>query len=61
MVETNTSTTDMSIGLGVLFVLIAAMGALLTYVSPGEPLAGWGFALAMVAGAMAIAAIQIYW
>lgn len=61
MVETETSTSDMSIGLATLFVLLAAAGALLTYLSPGVPLAGWGFAAAMTAGALAIAAIHLYW
>lgn len=61
MVGTDTSETDMSIGLGVLFVIVAAIGALLMYLSPGDPMAGWGFALTMIAGALAVVAIQLYW
>ena len=61
MVETETPASDMSIGLAALFVLAAAAGALVTYLTPDLPLAGWGFAAAMVAGTLAVAAIHLYW
>ena len=61
MVETETPASDMSLGLATLFVLIAAAGALVTYLSPAVPLAGWGFAAAMTAGALAVAALHLYW
>lgn len=61
MVETETPASDMAVGLAALFVLVAAAGALVTYLSPGGPLAGWGFAAAMTAGALAVAAIHVYW
>lgn len=61
MAETETPASDMSVGLATLFVLIAAAGALLTFLSPAVPLAGWGFAAAMTAGALAVAAVHLYW
>lgn len=60
MVETETPASDMSVGLATLFVLIAAAGALITFLSPAVPLAGWGFAAAMTAGALAVAAVHLY-
>ena len=60
MVETETPASDMAVGLGALFVLVAAAGALVTYLSPDTVLSGWGFATAMAAGALAVAAIHLY-
>lgn len=61
MVETDTSASDMAVGLGAVFVLVAAGASLVTYLTPGDPLSGWGFAAAMLAGALAVAAIHLYW
>jgi len=47
-------------GTAVLLSLVAVGGALLMYLEGGEPLAGWGFAVAMVAASLAVAAVQLW-
>lgn len=53
------ATTDAAIGYTVLFSFLALAGVLTMYLGAGEPMAGWGFALAMTAGAIAVAAPHI--
>jgi len=53
--------TDMGIGLGVLFSLLAGVGALGMYLGAPDELAAWGFALAVLAGSLAVVAIHVYW
>ena len=58
-----TTSTDKSLGLGFLFGavgLLAAVGMLLTSISQEQLGSGIAFAVAMVAGAAAIAVIHIY-
>ena len=45
-----------TVGLG----LVAVVGAFLTYANPGSPVAGYGFAIAMVAASLAVVAAQLY-
>jgi hypothetical protein len=53
--------TDKSLGLGLLFGLVTLAGAAVMYVaSADQTTAGWGFALAMVAGAIAVSAIHVF-
>ena len=53
--------SDKSLGLGLVFGMLAAVGALVMFVESADHLlAGWGFALAMLAGSVAIAAIHIF-
>lgn len=53
--------SDKSLGLGLVFGMIAAVGALVMFVeSANNLLAGWGFALAVIAGSIAIASIHIF-
>lgn len=53
--------TDMSIGLGLVFGLLSAVGAVVMFVSAAEHVtAGSGFALAMLTGALAITAIHVF-
>ena len=61
MTET-ASRSDKGVGLGILFGLLGVGGAVGMLVFASDHLiAGWSFALAMVAGALAIAAIHLYW
>jgi len=62
------SATDMSIGLGVAFGLLTAVGAGAMLLVPsqdvtlaGISVASWGFAAAMVAGVLAVVAVQALW
>jgi len=60
MTETATG-SDMGIGLGLAFVVVAvvaALGMLVAY--SDQVVAGWSFALAMVAGTLSVAAIHLY-
>ncbi|EFW93048.1 hypothetical protein ZOD2009_04272 [Haladaptatus paucihalophilus DX253] len=50
----------MGTGLSVLFVLLAIAGAAVTFVTPGTETAAWGFAAAMIAGVLAVAASHLY-
>ncbi|WP_136716056.1 DUF7525 family protein [Halorientalis salina] len=53
--------TDKSLGLGLVFGTIAVVGAVVMYVASADQLtAGWGFALAVIAGSIAIAAIHLF-
>ncbi|WP_227354619.1 DUF7525 family protein [Haladaptatus salinisoli] len=52
--------TDMGVGLSVLFVLVAVVGAAVTFATPGTEIAAWGFATAVVAGVLAITATHLY-
>jgi hypothetical protein len=52
--------SEKAIGGSILFSLIAIGGALLMYLDAGEPMAGWGFAVAMLAGALAVVAVQLW-
>lgn len=55
----NRDATDRRIGLPVLFGLVAAIGALAMYLFPNGALAGWGFAIAMVAAMCAVIFTQV--
>jgi hypothetical protein len=60
MAGTQTVTTDMGMGLSVLFVLLAFVGAAVMFVTPGTEAAAWGFATAVVSGILAVAASHLY-
>jgi hypothetical protein len=57
---TESVVSEKGIGTAILLSLVAAGGALLMYLEAGEPLAGWGFAVAMLAGALAVVAAQLW-
>ena len=57
---TESMESDKGIGLAVLLTALGLVGAGLTYQGAGEELSGWGFALAMVAGMLLVAAIQAF-
>lgn len=60
MVETGRR-SDMGVGLAALFGLLGLGGVLVMYLySHSHLLAGWGFAVAMFAATVAIAAIHLY-
>jgi hypothetical protein len=61
MADHETISTDMGIGLATLFTLLATAATVAMFVTPGSELAGWGFAAAVTAGVLAVAAIHIYW
>jgi hypothetical protein len=53
----------MELGIGMLFGLLGLGGAFVMYVAATEGdqvLSGWGFAAAMVAGAILISALHLY-
>ncbi|WP_266077186.1 DUF7525 family protein [Haladaptatus caseinilyticus] len=52
--------TDMGVGLSVLFTLVAVAGAGLTFVTSGTETAAWGFAIAVIAGILAVSASHVY-
>lgn len=52
--------TDMGIGLAALLSAIALVAAVAVYLSPGGIVAGGGFAVAMVAAGIAVAAVHAY-
>lgn len=52
--------TDMGPGLATFLSMIAAAGAGAAYLSPGGAVAGWGFAVAMVAASLAVVVIHAY-
>ena len=51
---------DTGVGFGVALGLVAVGGAFVMFTSPGTAAAGWGFALAMLAGTLAVMAVQLY-
>jgi hypothetical protein len=57
---TESGVSEKGIGTAILLSLVAVGGALLMYLDGGEPMAGWGFAVAMVAGSLAVAAAQLW-
>ncbi|PSP82956.1 hypothetical protein BRC83_07905 [Halobacteriales archaeon QS_1_68_17] len=60
MVETE-ARSDMGIGLGLLFGGVGVVGALAMFVgAANQQVAGWGFALAMTAAAVSVAAIHLW-
>lgn len=60
MADTHTSRADRGIGFTLILSAVTVAGALLMYATPDSPLAGWGFAVAMVAASLAVAAAAIY-
>lgn len=57
------SASDKAVGLGVLFAVLGLVGALVMYVGAvghDQVAAGWGFALAMTAGALLVTALHVY-
>ncbi len=59
MARTNVA-SDKGLGLGLLFGLLAAGGALGMVAVPGGLTAAWGFAAAMIAGVILIVAVHAY-
>jgi len=57
---TESTVSEKGMGTALLFSLIAVGGALLMYLESGEPLAGWGFAVAMLAGTIAVVVVQLW-
>jgi hypothetical protein len=57
---TSEASTDMGMGLAVLFSLLAGVGAIGMYLGAPEPTAGFAFAAAMVFGAIGVAALHLY-
>lgn len=53
--------SDKAVGLGLVFGLLSIVGAVVMFVLATEQvLAGWGFALAVLAGSLAVAAIHVF-
>jgi len=52
--------SDKSLGLGLVFGIVAIIGALVMFIASDQLTTGWGFALAMIAGSIAVAAIHIF-
>lgn len=52
--------SDKGIGIGIVLSLLAGVGAAAMFAAPGQLTKAWGFALAMIAGILAVVAIQTY-
>jgi hypothetical protein len=52
--------SEKGMGAAMLCSLLAVGGAVLMHLEGGEPLAGWGFAVAMLAGSLAVAAVHLW-
>jgi len=55
-----TESTEKGVGTTLLLSLLAVGGALVMYLGAGDPLSGWGFAVAMLAGSLAVVAAQLW-
>lgn len=53
--------TDKSVGLGLVFGVLAALGAGAMLVLAPSPVAGLGFAAAMTFATLAVVGIHLYW
>ncbi|MCO8245107.1 MULTISPECIES: hypothetical protein [unclassified Haladaptatus] len=60
MAGSQSVTTDMGIGLSVVFIFLAVASAALSFLTPGTVTAAWGFGAAVTAGVLSIAAIHLY-
>lgn len=60
MARTKQVTSDKGLGLGMLFGLLAAGGALGMVAVPGGLVSAWGFAAAVLAGVVLVVAVHIY-
>lgn len=59
---TETVTTDRSVGLTVLFAVLCLAGGVVAFVAgltDDQVIAGWGFAAAILAGALAVGALHL--
>ena len=61
MAEHETVGSDKGIGLATLFTLLAVGSTIAMFTQPGSELAAWGFAGAVTAGVLAVAAVHLYW
>jgi hypothetical protein len=52
--------TDRGVGFGVLFSILALVGAAVMLAAPGQLTKAGGFALAVVAGLLAVVTVQAY-
>ena len=60
MAETQVS-SDMGIGLGVVFSLLVLVGAGVMVAGSTQGLRAWGFAAAMIAASLAVVGTQVLW
>ena len=60
MAETQVS-SDMGIGLGVVFSLLVLVAAGVMVAAPTQGLRAWGFAAAMLAASLAVVGTQVLW
>lgn len=58
--ESAESGADRGVGYTLALGLVAVAGAFLMYANPGSAIAGYGFALAVGAAALAVVAAQVY-
>ncbi|MFB6120649.1 MAG: hypothetical protein ABEJ68_05985 [Halobacteriaceae archaeon] len=55
-----TGTTDMGLGLTLLFGALTFAAAAYTYVAPSQEATAWGFAAAMVLAVLSVSALHVY-
>ncbi|ELY36568.1 DUF7525 family protein [Halalkalicoccus jeotgali] len=60
MARTTRVTSDKGLGIGLLFGLLAAGGAVGMLAAPGGLVGAWGFAAAVVAGLILVVAVHLY-
>ena len=61
MAETEAVTSDMGIGLGVVFSILTLAGAAAMIAGPTQATKAWGFAAAMLAAMLAVVGAQAFW
>jgi hypothetical protein len=59
--ETGTVQSDKGIGLAVLFSVLTIVAAVAMFAAPGQFAKAVGFAVAMIAACLAVAATHLYW
>jgi hypothetical protein len=57
---TESGGSEKAIGTGILLSLFAVGGTAVMYLGAGDPLSGWGFAVAMLAASLAVTAVQLW-
>lgn len=60
MADATETTTDMGLGVTLVFGVLAVLGALVMFAGAPDLTAAWGFAGAMVFGSLAVVAVHLY-
>ena len=58
---TASESTDVGIGLTLLFGAVAVLGAIVMAIGAPDEIAAWGFATAVVFACLAVVAVHVFW